>query len=312
MKRIHPTAVVDPKAELGEDVEIGALLRGRGPRPPRRRYRPARPRHHPRRTPTLGEGNVVLSRARCSAPPPQDLKHGDAKTRLASATATRSASTSRSTPGPVKGGGLTTVGSDGLFMVGLPRRPRRARRQRRHPRQPRPPGGPRDGGRPRDHQRRRRLPPLHDDRAASRTWAGSRASRATSRPSRSPRGTRSASAARTSSACGARASPPTSSSARSARSIEIFVSDAQPARVAMARLLAEHPADPLLAEIAASVAASEAGRQGRAQEKRTVRLPAGLPGLPGGLPPTPAPPVSEEGAGVVSAAASKRGPPASP
>jgi UDP-N-acetylglucosamine acyltransferase len=49
----------------------------------------------------------------------------------------------------------------------------------------------------------------------------------------------------------------------------IFVKEDEPAHVAMDRLLSEHPDEPLIRELVEFTRASEAGRQGRQQERRT-------------------------------------------
>jgi UDP-N-acetylglucosamine acyltransferase len=116
MRRIHPTAVVDPAAELGDDVEIGphAVVDG-----------PVRLGAHcvlmanatVLGETTLGEGNVVFPGAVIGAAP-QDLKHRGEPTRLVVGARNQIREHVTFHRGTAKGGGLTTVGSDGLFMVG--------------------------------------------------------------------------------------------------------------------------------------------------------------------------------------------------
>ena len=284
MKRIHPTAVIDPKAELGEDVEVGAYCVIEGP--VRLGARTVlRPHVTILGDTVLGDENVVHPGAVLGSPP-QDLKHGDAKTKLVVGHRNQIREHVTFHPGTVKGGGITIVGDDGLFMVG-------------------------------SHV-------AHDGRIgngvilanhvllAGHVTVGDRAimngaaachhfttigrfayvggltritrdippfTIAEGHPVR----------IRGANVVGMkRAGFAPDVVERTKRAIfEIFVSDVQPARTVIARLLAEHPEDALLAEIAASVAASEAGRQGRAQEKRTGAAPAVSPG---GIPPVPAAP----------------------
>ena len=113
--QIHPTAIVDPKAELADDVVVGpyAIIDGNvsigsgcvvGP--------------HCRITgwTTIGAGNRFESHCSIGAPP-QDLKYAGEPTRLEIGdrnTFREFVTFHRGTPG---GGGLTTVGSDGLYMA---------------------------------------------------------------------------------------------------------------------------------------------------------------------------------------------------
>jgi UDP-N-acetylglucosamine acyltransferase len=114
--KIHPTAVVDRRAVLAEDVEIGAYAVVEGP------VRLGRGTVlHAHATvlgdTTLGQGNVVFPGAVLGAPP-QDLKHAGAPTRLVVGDRNQIREHVTFHAGTVKGGGVTTVGSDGLFMVG--------------------------------------------------------------------------------------------------------------------------------------------------------------------------------------------------
>jgi UDP-N-acetylglucosamine acyltransferase len=265
VRRIHPTAIVDPKAELGEDVEIGPYcVVEAGVRLGARTV--LRPHVTIQGDTTLGEQNVVHPGAVLGAPP-QDLKHGDARTKLVVGHRNQIREHVTFHPGTVKGGGITTIGDDGLFMVG-------------------------------SHV-------AHDGRIgngvilanhvllAGHVTVGDRAIMngaaachhfttigrfayvgGLSRITRDippftiaeghPVRIRGANVVGMK-----RAGFAPDVVERTKRAIfEIFVSDDEPASVVIDRMRAAHPDDPLLAEIAAAVAASAKGRQGRAQEKR--------------------------------------------
>lgn len=113
---VHPTAVIDPAARLAPDVRVGpyaviegpvvvgagcvihahAVLSGRT---------------------TLGAGNHVFPGAVLGAPP-QDLKHAGEPTRLEIGDGNQFREHVTVHPGTHKGGGLTRIGSHGLYMVG--------------------------------------------------------------------------------------------------------------------------------------------------------------------------------------------------
>ncbi len=113
--RIHPTAVVDPAAVLGDSVEVG-------------------PWTVIEADVTLGDGCFVGPFCRIAGPtvigrenrfeshcaiggPPQDLKYGGEATRLEIGdrnTFREFVTVNRGTPG---GGGVTRIGSGGLFMA---------------------------------------------------------------------------------------------------------------------------------------------------------------------------------------------------
>ena len=114
--KIHPTAIVDPKAELGEGVEIGPYCII-GP------------------DVTLGAGVHLLSHVNiegvtelgegCTVAPfaslggsPQHLAHRGEPTRLVVGKRNSIREHVTMNAGTVMGGGLTRVGDDGLFMVG--------------------------------------------------------------------------------------------------------------------------------------------------------------------------------------------------
>jgi len=116
MARIHPTAVIDPRARFADDVEIGpyvvvegevefgdgcvvgAFCRFEGPA-------------------TIAEGNRFVSHASIGAPP-QDLKFKGDPTRLEIGPGNvfrEFVNIHRGTPG---GGGVTRLGGHGLYMIG--------------------------------------------------------------------------------------------------------------------------------------------------------------------------------------------------
>lgn len=116
MSRIHPTAVVDPQAELAPDVEIGAYAIVEGPV----RLGPGCRLHAHAcvmGNTTMGADNVVFPQAVIGAEP-QDLKHDGSATRLEIGDGNRFREHVTVHPGTVAGGGLTQIGSGGLFMVG--------------------------------------------------------------------------------------------------------------------------------------------------------------------------------------------------
>jgi UDP-N-acetylglucosamine acyltransferase len=115
MKRIHPSAIVDPGAELGEGVEIGPFcIVGPNVR--------------------LGEGVVLRSHAVVSGytevgretqifpfaslgEPPQDVKHKGEPTRLEIGARNMIREQVTIHPGTAAGGGTTRVGDDNLILV---------------------------------------------------------------------------------------------------------------------------------------------------------------------------------------------------
>lgn len=114
-RRIHPTAIVHPRAELGGDIEIGpytiieeGVELGDGCK--------VGPFSRLTGLTRIGPGNVFESHCSVGAPP-QDLKYGGEPTRLVigSNNVFREFVTlHRGTPG---GGGITSIGDDGLFMA---------------------------------------------------------------------------------------------------------------------------------------------------------------------------------------------------
>lgn len=116
MTRIHPTAVVDPAAELGDGVVIGPCAVVDGPV----RLGPGTVLHAHAivmGNTEMGAGNVVFPGAVIGAEP-QDLKHDGAPTRLVIGDRNRFREHVTVHPGTTSGGGVTTIGSGGLYMVG--------------------------------------------------------------------------------------------------------------------------------------------------------------------------------------------------
>lgn len=115
MAVIHPSSVVDPRAELAEDVEVGPFCLV-GPRA--RLGRGNRLLSHVviDGNTTIGEGNVFHPHAVIGGPP-QDLKYRGAETRLeiGSNNQIREAVTIHT--GTEKGGGVTRLGDNNLLMV---------------------------------------------------------------------------------------------------------------------------------------------------------------------------------------------------
>lgn len=116
MSRIHPSAFIDPQARLGDDVEVGVGCIIEGPV-----VLGAGNRLLPGVTimghTTIGEGNVFYPGSVIGAPP-QDLKHRGEVTRLEIGDDNQFREHVTVHPGTAAGGGLTTVGSRNLLMVG--------------------------------------------------------------------------------------------------------------------------------------------------------------------------------------------------
>ena len=116
MRNIHPTAVIDPQAEIGEDARIGAYCVIEGPV---RLGRGSVLHAHVTLMgdTTLGEENHLFPGAVLGAEP-QDLKHDGGPTRLVIGSRNRFREHVTVHPGTRRGGALTRVGDDCLFMVG--------------------------------------------------------------------------------------------------------------------------------------------------------------------------------------------------
>ena len=122
MTEIHPTAIVDPRAELSENVVVGPYcVVGAGVR----LGAAVRLDSHvvvAGRT-TIGSGCRIFPFA-CLGHRPQDLKYRGEDTELVIGRNNQIREHVTMHPGTAGGGGITRVGDEGLFMAGDPRRPR--------------------------------------------------------------------------------------------------------------------------------------------------------------------------------------------
>lgn len=114
--RVHPTAVVDRRAELGEGVEIGAYSVVHagvclGPDTVLHNHVTVYPGV------TMGRENAVYPHAVIGADP-QDLKFRGGPTRVIIGDRNKFREQVTVHRGTENGGGVTRIGSDGLFMVG--------------------------------------------------------------------------------------------------------------------------------------------------------------------------------------------------
>ncbi len=117
MADLHPTAQVDPRAELADDVQIGPFCVV-GPQV--RLGRGVRLASHvvvTGRT-TLGDHCRVFSFA-CLGHQPQDLKYQGEETALAIGRNNQIREHVTMHPGTANGGGVTRIGDDGLFMAAI-------------------------------------------------------------------------------------------------------------------------------------------------------------------------------------------------
>ncbi|MDA1195074.1 MAG: acyl-ACP--UDP-N-acetylglucosamine O-acyltransferase [Planctomycetota bacterium] len=116
MSRIHPTAVIDPAARLHDDVEVGAYCVIDGPV-----ELGAGTRLMPHVTVlghvAMGSGNTLHPGCVLGSPP-QDLKYRGEPTRIVIGDGNHFREHVTVHPGTATGGGITRVGSGGLFMVG--------------------------------------------------------------------------------------------------------------------------------------------------------------------------------------------------
>jgi UDP-N-acetylglucosamine acyltransferase len=113
---IHPSAIVDSKARIGEGVEIGPYcIVG----PDVTLHSGVKLLHHVvvEGHTEIGEDCVVSSFASLGGPP-QHLAHKGEPTRLVVGARNSIREHVTMNAGTVMGGGVTTVGDDGLFMVG--------------------------------------------------------------------------------------------------------------------------------------------------------------------------------------------------
>ncbi|MFQ5589836.1 MAG: acyl-ACP--UDP-N-acetylglucosamine O-acyltransferase [Phycisphaerae bacterium] len=114
---IHPTAVVEPGARLGCDVEIGAMCYVGsevvlGDR--------CKLHHHSsvEGYTTMGEGCEVFPQAALGLPP-QDIKYGGERTALVIGKGNVFREMVTVHPGTGNGGGVTRIGDGNLFLVGV-------------------------------------------------------------------------------------------------------------------------------------------------------------------------------------------------
>jgi UDP-N-acetylglucosamine acyltransferase len=116
MTRIHPSAVVDPRAEIASDVQIGAHCVIDGPV-----RLGAGCVLHPQVTimggTVIGSDNWFFPGSVIGAPP-QDLKFDGEQTQLTIGDGNRFREHVTIHPGTATGGGSTVIGSSNLFMVG--------------------------------------------------------------------------------------------------------------------------------------------------------------------------------------------------
>jgi UDP-N-acetylglucosamine acyltransferase len=115
--KIHPTAIVERGAELGHDVEIGAyayvgphVVLGDG----------CRLHHHAivEGYTTLGEGCEIFPQAILGTPP-QDVKFKGERTILEVGKRNIFREMVTAHPGTGNGGGITRIGDDNLFLIGV-------------------------------------------------------------------------------------------------------------------------------------------------------------------------------------------------
>lgn len=112
---IHPSAIIDPTAELATDVEVGpyAVIGPRVSLGAGTRVGASAQVHGPSR---MGEGNQIYPHA-CVGFDPQDLKFRGGETRLEVGDRNRFREFCTIHRGTEEGGGLTSIGDDNLFMV---------------------------------------------------------------------------------------------------------------------------------------------------------------------------------------------------
>ena len=114
-RKIHPTAVIAPTAELGEDVEIGPYTTV-GPHVRIGDRTRIGPQVMIEGVTTIGADNVVVGQASLGTPP-QDLSYRGEPTELVLGERNTIREFVTINRGTVKGGGVTRVGSDCLFMA---------------------------------------------------------------------------------------------------------------------------------------------------------------------------------------------------
>lgn len=113
--QVHPTAVVDPKAQIGEDVSIGPFC-VIGPDVTLGVRTKLMSHVVIDGVTTLGEDNVVYPFATLGGPP-QHTAHKGEPTQLVIGDRNLIREHATMNTGTVGGGGVTRVGSDGLYMI---------------------------------------------------------------------------------------------------------------------------------------------------------------------------------------------------
>ena len=181
MPKISPLSLVDPKAVLADDVEVGPFCVV-GPDVCSGRGASCSAMSSIAGHTTVGRNNVFHPNSVIGGDP-QDKKYRGSPTRLeiGNDNIFREAVTIHI--GTEKGGGVTRLGNNNLLMVNTPHRPRRPDRQQLHPRQQRHDRRPRRHRRQRQHDGRRRRPPLRHHRRLRLSSAATPASTTTCRRS---------------------------------------------------------------------------------------------------------------------------------
>ena len=113
--RIHPSAIVEPGAELGQGVQIGPFCLV-GPQVRLGDGVVLKSHVVVSGDTSIGDGTTVFPFA-CIGEAPQDLKFRGERTRLEIGARNRIREYVTMNPGTEGGGGLTRVGDDGLFMA---------------------------------------------------------------------------------------------------------------------------------------------------------------------------------------------------
>lgn len=113
--KIHPTAVIDPGAELGEDVEVGPYSVVGAEVRVGDRTRIGSQVVIDGRT-TIGEDNLIVGQANLGAPP-QDISYRGEATELVIGDRNKIREFVTINRGTTKGGGYTRIGSDNLLMA---------------------------------------------------------------------------------------------------------------------------------------------------------------------------------------------------
>jgi UDP-N-acetylglucosamine acyltransferase len=115
--KIHPTAIIDAKAEIGRDVEIGPYSVV-GPNVVL--HDGCKLRHHAtvEGYTTLGEGCEVFPQAVLGTPP-QDVKYSGERTTLEIGRGNVFREMVTVHPGTANGGGVTSIGDGNLLLIGV-------------------------------------------------------------------------------------------------------------------------------------------------------------------------------------------------